>query len=95
MAYRIVYHPAVLAEDISSINRNLQYRIKQAVEKRLITEPAYYGAPLRHQLKGFWKLRVGDYRVVYRIVGQEVWIVKIDHRKDVYALSPQRLLWRP
>lgn len=95
MAYTIVYHPAVLGEDIPSINRNLQTRIMQAIEKRLTTEPTYYGVPLRHQLKGYWKLRVGDYRVVYQMRGQEVWIMKIDHRKDVYALSPQRLLWRP
>ena len=95
MGYRLVYHPAVLAEDIPSINRNLQQRIAQAVERRLAAEPTYYGEPLRHRLKGYWKLRVGDYRILYQVVGQEVWIFRIDHRKDVYALPPQRLSWRP
>ncbi len=95
MAYRIVYHPAVLAEDIPSINRNLQRRLVQAIERRLTTEPTVYGAPLRHRLKGYWKLRVGDYRIVYEVVGQEVRILRIDHRKDVYALPAQRLSWRP
>ena len=95
MPYRLVYHPAVLAKDVPSINRNLQVRIMQAVEQRLTTEPTYYGEPLRHQLKGYWKLRVGDYRIVYQVVGHEVWVLRIDHRKDVYALPPQRLSWRP
>ena len=95
MAYRLVYHPAVLADDLLSINRNLQARIAKALEQRLSTEPTFYGEPLRHQLKGYWKLRVGDHRVVYQIVGEEVWILRIDNRKDVYTLPPQRLSWRP
>jgi len=95
MPYRIVYHPAVLEEDLPPINRNLQLRIVHAIEQRLATEPTYYGEPLRHRYKGYWKLRVGDYRVVYRVVGQEVWVYRVDHRKDVYNLPIQRLVWRP
>ena len=95
MGYRLLYHPAVIAEDLPAINRNLQIRIRQAVERRLATEPTYYGEPLRHQLKGYWKLRVGDFRILYQLVGQEVWILRIQHRKDVYDVPPQRLTWRP
>ena len=95
MAYRLVYHPAVLEEDFPAINRNLQRRITRALEERLAKDPVRYGEPLRHQLKGYWKMRVGDYRVVYQMAGQDVQIVRIDHRKTVYALPPQRLLWHP
>lgn len=95
MAYQLVYHPDVPRKDLPPINRNLQVRIRDAIERRLTTEPAYYGEPLRYRLKGFWKLRVGDYRVVYQLVGHEVWILYIHHRKDVYALPPQRLIWKP
>ncbi len=34
-------------------------------------------------LKGYWKLRVGDYRVVFKVSGQEVWILGIINRKEV------------
>jgi mRNA interferase RelE/StbE len=95
MAYVLVYHPAVLAEDLPTIPRNLQVRIQRAIQQRLTAEPTYYGEPLRYHLKGYWKLRVGDYRVVYQVVGQEVWIYRIDHRRDVYVVAPQRFLWRP
>ncbi len=95
MASTVVYHPAVLSDDLPRINRNLQRRIQQAIEQRLTTEPTYYGEPLRHRLKGYWKLRVGDYRVVYQIVSEEIWIFRIDHRKDVYERLLSRLTWRP
>ena len=95
MPYRVIYHSAVLSEDLPSINRNLQVRIARAIEQRLTTEPSYYGEPLRHRLKGYWKLRVGDYRVVYQIIDQEVRVLRIDHRKDVYNFPVRRFIWRP
>ena len=95
MAYRILYHPKVLREDLPLLNRDLRDRIIQAIERRLTTEPTQYGAPLRHRFKGCWKLRVGDYRIVYMLIHETVLIITIRHRKHVYALVPHRLLWRP
>ena len=92
MPHRLIYHPAVLNEDLASIPRNLHARIQKALEQRLTTEPTLYGESLRHHLKGYWKLRVGDYRVVYQIVGQEVWVYRINHRKDVYTMPMRRFL---
>ena len=97
MPYQIAYLPVVAREDLPKLNADIRKRIQRAIEQRLTTEPHYYGEPLRHQLKGFWKLRVGDYRVIYRIEGRISWIIAIGHRKTVYVLvlRPQRLLWRP
>lgn len=56
-----------------------------------MTEPHKYGLPLRKSLKGYWKLRVGDYRVVFRIGDAEVFILGIRHRKDVYGAMTERI----
>ncbi|NER00921.1 MAG: type II toxin-antitoxin system RelE/ParE family toxin [Cyanothece sp. SIO2G6] len=42
--------------------------------------------PLRGNLAGHYRYRVGDYRVMYRIDDerQEVIILLIKHRKDIY-----------
>lgn len=95
MAYRLVYHPDVILIDLAGINANLVARITRAIQQRLTAEPTYYGEALRHQLKGYWKLRVGDYRVIYKIVGQEVWVYRIGHRRDVYTHGSSRLMWHP
>jgi mRNA interferase RelE/StbE len=52
--------------------------------------PHQYGETLRKTLKGYWKLRVGDYRVVYKIAGNEVWILGIMDRKEVYEKIGKR-----
>ena len=82
--YQIRYHPDVPKIDLPSINRNIQERIRRAIEHRLLTDPIQFGSPLRKGLKGYRKLRVGDYRVVYEIIRNEIRIYAIDHRKEVY-----------
>jgi mRNA interferase RelE/StbE len=84
----VEYHPDVKDKDIPEINERL--RLRRAIEARLMTEPHLYGEPLRKTLKGYWKLRVGDYRVVYKIRGDAVLILCICHRKDVYGKANKR-----
>jgi len=84
LSFRLKYHPAVAQEDLPSIPRNLKRRIADAIETRLTETPQQFGAPLRKTLKGYWKLRVGDYRVVFKVVTAEVTILAIRHRKQVY-----------
>jgi len=79
------YHPAVRDEDLPLIDRRTKDRIRKAIEERLQRAPQDYGKTLRKSLKGYWKLRVGDYRVVFKLIESEVWILGIRHRKSVYT----------
>ena len=63
---------------------NNKNRIRKAIEERLQTALHDYGEPLRKTLKCYWKLRVGYYRVLFKVVESEVWILGIRHRKSVY-----------
>ena len=94
MTYILVYHPAA-ARDAAAINADLRRRLGKAVEQRLASHPESYGKPLRGSLAGYWSLRVGDYRVVYRIKGREVWIFGVINRRDVYEDVMKRLSWEP
>lgn len=40
---------------------------------------------LRRDLKGFYKLRVGDYRAVYAIHDDLIIIHAVGHRRDIYS----------
>jgi len=86
--YKIEYLVMVLA-DIQGLPNNIKKRIQEAIEERLAVDPVGFGKPLRYSLKGHRRLRVGDYRIVYRIesVIDTVLIVAIKHRKDIYNLN--------
>lgn len=49
------------------------------------------GRPLKQSLMGHRKMRVGDFRVIYRVQGDKIIVLKIGHRKDVYAKAGTRL----
>jgi mRNA interferase RelE/StbE len=82
VAYTLRYHSRV-KDDIERITPPMRSRIARAIESRLTQAPERFGVPLTGALRRFWKLRVGDYRVVFEIAGSDVvWILAIVHRRD-------------
>ena len=88
--YHFTYHPVVLNVDIPLLDKTIITRIRNSIEKKLGSNPLLYGLPLRGSLKGYWKLRVGDYRIVYKIIKNEVRIFIIRHRSNVYETITKR-----
>jgi len=82
--FEIIYHHDVLAKDLPRITPTAKERIRTAIETKLAHAPEEFGAPLRRTLKGYWKLRVGDWRVIYKMTGRTVFILRIGHRREVY-----------
>lgn len=91
MPYTLRYHPRVADQDLPKIPAETRRRIARSIETRLGTSPERFGAPLKGTLRGYWKLRVGDYRVVFTVGGGDVWVLAVLHRKDVYDRAPRRL----
>jgi len=94
MTNRLLYHPLV-AEDIENLPENVKDRLRGAIEKRLVPDPVRAGRPLKQSLAGHRKMRVGDYRVTYRVLGDTIMVLKIGHRKDVCTKVKPRLITRP
>ncbi len=84
--FEVEYLSAVVEKDIPALPKTMRQRIRAAIETRLMTDPVGFGKPLQHSLKGHRRLRVGDYRVVFRLNAEKrlVTIVAIAHRKDIY-----------
>ncbi len=85
MAFEVVYHPLVINDDIPKLSPVWKNKIRTAIELRLVVHPDLYGKPLRKSLRGYRKLRIGDYRVIFRIEDELVKIVMIAPRSIVYA----------
>jgi len=90
LEFEISYETHVVREDIPRLPQIWKRKIAQAIEEKLRTHPNVYGKPLRKSLKGYRKLRVGDYRVVFRIADSRVLIFAILHRSVVYKIMQKR-----
>ena len=60
-------------------------KIRSLIENIIVNEEKLSG------YKGIFRIRVGNYRLVYRKTSQEIHIVLIHHRKDVYKIVSQLL----
>jgi mRNA interferase RelE/StbE len=91
VTFSVVYQREVTQEDIPRIAHAWRKNIKSAIGDKLTTYPDVYGKPLRRSLRGYRKLRVGDYRIVFRIEAARVKIFAIAHRSVVYTIMEQRI----
>ncbi len=84
MAYNIEYTPSAVKE-LAKLDKPVAKNILDYM-KSIAENPTKFGKALRKDYKGYWRHRVGDYRVISSIQDDilTVLVVKVGHRKDVY-----------
>lgn len=82
MEYNIVYKSSI-KKDLKKIDRKELPKILEEIENELKKYPLK-GKELKGEYKGLFSYRIGNYRVIYTILGRIVLVLRISHRKDVY-----------
>ncbi len=82
MAYNIVYKKSV-QRDLKKFSKTEVHRVLKEIEEELSEDACNYPV-LKGQFAGLRKYRIGDYRVIYAILGNDVLVLRIGHRKEVY-----------
>ena len=87
MAWRIEFTNTA-RKQIAKLDRPVQKEIIDYLRERVggDEDPRRYGGPLRKELAGRWKYRVGSYRVICEIMDDKVLVLvlMVGHRKTVY-----------
>ena len=81
MNYRILIPPFV-EKTIEVLPPHLKRKIRAALDQ--IQEDPRLGKPLEDKLEGLRSYRVSRYRIVYRIEGSLVIVVRVAHRSEAY-----------
>ena len=69
------------------LDNAIQKQIKKFILKlEKLEDPKAEGKSLVGNLSGFWRYRVGDYRLICRIHDEEleILVVEVGHRKEIY-----------
>jgi len=82
LAYNVDYKSSV-QRDLKKLPKAEARRILTQIEEELSKNADAYPV-LKGPFAGLRKYRVGDYRVIYAVLGNEVLILRIGHRKDIY-----------
>src|SRR5882724_2874477 len=75
-------------QEFKSLDRPVQKRIQRFIHERLETtpDPRTLGRALTGSYAGFWRFRVGDYRLICDVQDKKVMVLvlRIGHRKEIY-----------
>ena len=87
MAWLIEFHPQA-AKELRKLDRTAAARIIRTLEQRIapLDDPRTLGSPLVGEHAGYWRWRIGDYRVIARIEDERITIlvIRVAHRREVY-----------
>lgn len=83
-SYLIRFSDRAQSEDLPKLDASVRMGIAVAIEEKLGTAPETFGKPLRHAMRLFRVLRVGDWRIVFSIADTTVHVLTIRHRKQGY-----------
>jgi mRNA interferase RelE/StbE len=82
LKYRLVYtHRAI--KDI----RRLEPAVKKRIGKTLLRyeeDPLKYAVRLTESKLGTYRFRIGDYRAIFDLEGDEIVVLRVGHRRDIY-----------
>ena len=83
MVGKVLYKSSV-KHDLRKISREDVARILVQIRDELAQDPRT-GEPLHGEFEGLFKFRVGDYRVIYAVSGENVVVLRIRHRAKAYG----------
>jgi len=78
-----IYFKKSVSKDIKKIDSAQRIKIMNQIQKAL-SENSHKGKRLTGDFEGLWRLRIGDYRVIYTVIRDGWLILRIGHRKDIY-----------
>jgi mRNA interferase RelE/StbE len=80
--YRLVYtHRAI--RDIDALDTSVKQRIGKTF-LRYGPDPLKHADPLKQSELGSYRFRIGDYRVVFDLEGDQIVILRVGHRREIY-----------
>ena len=84
MAYAIEFSPGAERE-FRKLAREIQLSLRPRIEA-LANQPRPTGAKKLKGRDGLWRIRVGDYRIIYEVRDRilVVLVVRVAHRREVY-----------
>lgn len=74
---------------LGKLDRPVQKRLLDWLDDRIdgCKNPRHFGEPLKGNLAGLWRYRVGDYRIICEIQDEKLVVLAlaVGHRREVYT----------
>lgn len=82
MTYNLVYTRRA-CRDIDKLDYAVKMRLKSALA-HLAQSPVQHSEKLHNPALGTYRMRTGDYRVIFDIEGSDIVVLRVGHRREIY-----------
>lgn len=85
MAWQIKFEDFAVKQ-LKKLDKQIGKRIVSYLKKIVLENPRKQGKPLTGDRSRFWRYRMGEYRIICRIIDDEliVLVIAVGHRKEIY-----------
>ena len=85
MAWKIEYTKTA-REQLKKLPFDIASRVTEYMRERAAEAPRQYGKAMKGNFSGFWRYRVGEYRVICSLHDDilVIEVIRIGHRKNIY-----------
>ena len=82
MKYSLTYTERAI-KDIKKFEANIKKRIGKTL-LRYVEDPLKHAEKLTESRMGEYRFRIGNYSVIFDVEGNEIVVLRVGHRKDIY-----------
>lgn len=82
MRYKLIYTQRA-ERDIGRLDSKTKERIGKTL-LRFVEDPLKYAEKLSDPVLGTYRFRIGDYRVIFDIEGNDIVVLRVGHRREIY-----------
>ncbi len=75
--FRLRFHQKVLTHDLPNLKPSIKELLLHFINEKLVKRPFSYARPLRGGNDGYWKVRLGDYILGFKIMDDIILILSI------------------
>ena len=80
--FKLIYTQRSI-RDLRKLDDSTKLRIGKAL-LRFQENPLNYAEKITDPILGSYRFRIGDYRVIFDLEGDEIVILRVGHRRDIY-----------
>ena len=82
MTYHLTYtHRAI--NDIETLDPSTKQRIGKTL-LRYKHAPLTFAEPLKNSQLGSYRFRIGDYRIIFDLIDDQIVVLRVGHRREIY-----------
>lgn len=82
MAYQLLYSKKAL-QDIRKLDTVVKKKIGKKIQQ-FSKRPIFNARKIINSKAGQYRWRVGDYRIIFDISGNTIFILRVGHRREIY-----------